>query len=103
MTKEALEKEAEESSKKAFCIAHTHEDELIYKNGYLAGSEPREKRISDLEAQIEEMKCCGNCCYFNIDKNFGTGNLFCDLMLIKKEYCKNKDHWKFFREIKEND
>lgn len=59
--------------------------------------EPREKRIKDLEAQISQMKCCGNCYYFNIDKNIGTGNLFCNLMLIKKEYCKNKDHWKFLR------
>lgn len=57
MTKEKLEKEAEESSKKAFCIAHTHEDELIFKNGYLAGAEPREKRIEELE---EENRQLGN-------------------------------------------
>ena len=31
------EEMAEEYAKKAFCIAHTHEDELIYKNGFLAG------------------------------------------------------------------
>ena len=61
MTKEELEKEAEESSKEAFCIAHTHEDELIYRNGYLAGAEPREKYIAELKAQIEKMKCCSNC------------------------------------------
>ena len=34
-----FEKEAEESSKKAFCIAHTHEDELIYRNGFQQGAE----------------------------------------------------------------
>ena len=34
-----FEKEAEESSKKAFCIAHTHEDELIYRNGFQDGAE----------------------------------------------------------------
>ena len=34
-----FEKEAEESSKKAFCIAHTHEDELIYRNGFQKGAE----------------------------------------------------------------
>ena len=79
---EELEKEAEESSKKAFCIAHTHEDELIYMNGYLASAEPREKqiqidaeqiralqktngaltdRVKELEAQIEKMQNCRNC------------------------------------------
>ena len=31
------------------------------RDGYLAGAEPREKRIAELEAQIEKMKCCGNC------------------------------------------
>ena len=32
---------------------------------YLAGAEPREKRIAELKAQIEKMKCCGNCKYSN--------------------------------------
>lgn len=69
MTKEELGKEAEESSKEAFCIAHTHEDELIYRNGYLAGAEPREKRIAELQEQIEKLidfvlsktECCDIC------------------------------------------
>jgi len=83
MTKEELEKEAEESSKKAFCIAHTHEDELIYMNGYLAGAEPREKQIQidaeqiralqkqngeltdELKALRESMKDYGAGCYEN--------------------------------------
>jgi hypothetical protein len=60
-------------------------------------------RVKELEAQNEEMKCCGNCYYFNIDKNIGIGNLFCDLKLLKNGYCRNNDHWKFFKEIKEND
>ena len=34
-----FEKDAEKSSKKAFCIAHTHEDELIYRNGFQQGAE----------------------------------------------------------------
>jgi len=70
MTKEELEKEAKESSKKAFCIAHTHEDELIYMNGYLASVEPREKRIAELEAQIEKMKCCMKCEHWYYYKSF---------------------------------
>ena len=33
-----LEEKAEECAKKSFCVAHTHEDELIFKNGYLEGA-----------------------------------------------------------------
>ena len=33
----------------------------LYTQGYLAGAEPREKRIAELKAQIEKMKCCYNC------------------------------------------
>lgn len=61
-----------------------------------------QERIAELETMVEKMKCCGNCHYFNSSKDIGIGNLFCDLMLIKKEYCKNKDHWKFYKE-EEND
>ena len=48
-----------------------------------------------LRELIQKMECCGNCYYFNIDKNIGVGNLFCDLRAVKNEYCRNKDHWKF--------
>ena len=48
-------------------------------------AEPREKRIAELEAQIEKMKCCGNC-----------ANL-CGCGLRGYEECKNFDKW----EIKE--
>ena len=65
MTKEELEIEAEE-------YAFTHwadtdekgdylEDDVLIKEAYLASAKPREKRIAELEAQIEKMKCCGNC------------------------------------------
>ena len=40
-----------------------------YEKGYLAGAEPREKRIEELEAQIEKMKCCGNCIHCKYDEN----------------------------------
>ena len=64
MTKEELEKEVEEK-------AETYSEAFIekgvakasYAKGYLAGAEPREKRIAELEAQIEKMKCCENCDY----------------------------------------
>ena len=44
------------------------------------------RRIAELEAQIEQMKCCPNC-----DFVFRDGNCYYD-----KE-CKNKDHWKLRR------
>lgn len=36
-------------------------NEIKFKQAYLAGAEPREKRIAEIEAQIEKMKCCENC------------------------------------------
>jgi len=71
--------------------------EKSYLSAYLLCLHESKNKIAELETQIEEMKCCGNCHYFNSDKNIGIGNLFCDLMLIKKEYCRNKDHWQFLR------
>ena len=56
--------------------------------GYIAGAESREKRIAELEAQIEKMKCCSNCVYL-------AG---CDLSGY--EECKNFDKWEL-REKKE--
>ncbi len=73
MTKEELEKEAEE-----WVISNTEiyddkigiecEKEPQVKEAYLASAEPREKRIAELEAQIEKMKCCGNCEHFNFNE-----------------------------------
>ena len=70
MTKEALEKEADVYFK-SICEDYNEEYERTgkrhyfvgfdIKNAYLASAEPREKRIADLEAQIDKMKCCGNC------------------------------------------
>ena len=36
---------------------------------YIASAEPREKRIAELEAQIEKMKCCSNCDNWNWKHN----------------------------------
>ena len=36
------------------------------------GKQSREKRIVELEAQIEKMKCCGNCRFSESDKLNGT-------------------------------
>ncbi len=93
MTKEELEKEADEYSKTVKCQWESETywvdcyDEVT--DAYIAGAEPREKRIAELEdinkelfhalsihdrdvlltnkkiaeleAQIEKMKCCYNC------------------------------------------
>ena len=59
MTKEELEEEAEEWLDERYL-----KDMGVRKpckRAYLAGAEPREKRIVELEAQIEKMKCCYNC------------------------------------------
>ncbi len=83
MTKGELEKESEEkySEVDREFIACQDEGE-VFNIGYILGAEPREKRIAELEmtvgtlrhfsneqatciekleAQIEKMKCCGNC------------------------------------------
>jgi hypothetical protein len=92
MIKEELEKEAEEYFK-SICGDYNEEYERTgkrhyfvgfdIKNAYLAGAEPREKRIAELEKQIEKMECCENC------KKFSN----CKLSICP---C---DEW----EIKEND
>ena len=81
MTKEELEKEAEEWLDERYL-----KDMGVRKpckRAYLAGAEPREKRIAELEAQIEKMKCCVNC------KHSRT----------EYEHCKTDKHEKW--EIKE--
>lgn len=89
MTKEELEKEAEKSFEQYKVtdedyVVSPYSDDMgekmlmynyeyyaeetysrFYIQGYLAGAEPREKRIAELEAQIEKMKCCYNCSKWN--------------------------------------
>ena len=67
MTKEELEKEAEdyaEENKEVDWEGFDKNKEEL-KQAYLAGAEPREKRIVELETQIEKMKMCFNCKYRN--------------------------------------
>lgn len=62
MTREELEKEAEENSfrytldKPWACEVERKQIMAHFEKGYLASAEPREKRIAELEAQIEKMK-----------------------------------------------
>ncbi len=68
------------------------------KEAYLAGAEPREKRIAELEAQIEKMKCCGNCKNdgdYKEPYRYGTG--WCNICKRHKIAKGSFDKW----EIKE--
>ena len=97
MTKEELEKEAEEYAYKNKIYIDFDNDFTDYgnvKEAYLAGAEPREKRIAELEdklanadyqlegrdieiakleKQIEKMRNCANC------KNYNSNEGFCVL------------------------
>ena len=76
MSKEELEKEARKDVDILKCIDLVSSTIIAidkygaYKlgryDGYLAGAEPREKRIAELEAQIEKMKNCKNCANYMI-------------------------------------
>ena len=52
---EELEKEAI-AKYKTGSYPQLHPDHYAFIHGYLAGAEPREKRIAELEVQIDEMK-----------------------------------------------
>ena len=126
MTKEELEKEANKWGEKNISLGvsmYNPEIESYCIEAYLAGAEPREKRIAELEAQIEElkekserqsknykndtevllinignleaqidkMKCCGNCKYYNhstteckITKFFYSYASSCDSWQLKE-------------------
>jgi hypothetical protein len=57
-----LKQEAEENAKKRTKGFKCQDNcEKSYVMGALDFAEPREKRIEELEAQIEKMKCCFNC------------------------------------------
>ena len=48
------------------------------------------KRIEELEAQIEKMKCCYNCKFDNLEPPEVIGNGIC-------EHCKNHSKWELRR------
>lgn len=60
-----LEKEAKESWQNDGTVSGASMPSKIYVAGYLASAEPREKRIEELEQQIEAMKCCENCKHYS--------------------------------------
>ena len=89
MTKEELKKEAEESAKKFFGKPTdlVDLDNLrIFKNGYLASAEPREKRIAELEAQIGEMKELLEKWYNQYSDKTYTETFYQDLLRATEKY-----------------
>ena len=88
MTKEELVNEAEKSlDKRLGTYAYIRKQDCYtnYVDGYIDSAEPREKRIADLEAQIEKMKCCANCRHSRTEY----------------EHCRTDKHEKW--EVKENE
>ena len=65
MTKEELKQEAEEYARNnsiiISCDCNYYDSTEDLADAYLASAEPREKRIADLEQQIEKMKRCEIC------------------------------------------
>ncbi|WP_294429195.1 hypothetical protein [uncultured Treponema sp.] len=98
MTKEILKQEAEEYAEtkgkehfRKFYNTNKNIAELI-SQVYIDSAEPREKRIAELEAQIEKMKCCENCKHHYWA---GGADLCCRL---RENECKDKiklEKWEF--------
>ena len=77
MTKEELEKEAKEW----LCNNLHSASEEDFIKAMVDIAEPREKRIAELEAQVEKMKNCKNCANYMI-----SGKCPC---LFRTGWCKN--------------
>ena len=71
------------------CICKENTDLKIYNEKLLDGDIEKHNKIAELKAQIEKMKCCGNCA-----KN---GHI-CVAEEMQGELCgKNKDKWELRR------
>ena len=71
-------------------------DRHTFMNGYITEAESREKRIIELEQQIEKMKNVQNCnygydgqyentCHFDIHRNCNKDCKFCKDWVMRKE------------------
>ena len=99
MTKEELEKEAKDYAEENKMNLIDYHDGIGLEEAYIAGAEPREKRIAELEAHIVRMS---NCLKAQIEK------MKCDLLELRND---SYDAGMYLRideliqkwEIKEND
>ena len=68
----------------------------FFQDGVEFGERQSEKKIAELEQQIEKMKCCGNCSH----RHYWGNELGCNLDYDKEEECihNNKKYWKFEKE-----
>jgi recombinational DNA repair protein RecR len=87
MTTDELKKEAEEYAIDNYELIEEGQrsDQRAREQAYLSSAEPREKRIAELETQIEKMKCCGNCrweypCSFCDDCKRLEGQIFAETL-----------------------
>ena len=71
MTKlEALAKDCIENHTHRLVDKPTKQDIYLREESiFIQGYRQSEKRIAELEAQIEKMKCCGNCIHCKYDEN----------------------------------
>lgn len=101
MTEDELKKEAKEYAEgSAMYYESTHNGipsqfEKYLRNAYIASAEPREKRIAELEQQIEKMKRCEICKHYR-------WNCCANEIRFIKDCIHNKMKHFELREIKEN-
>ena len=108
MSEEELEKEAEEYAKEHWsnnvtelyntrCFQRVkgtpHFYDVNLREAYFAGAEPREKRIEELEQQVEKMKCLLNEIYSEFE--------FSELVKIRNDL--PLEIQEVIKEVKEND
>ena len=58
--------------------------------------------ISELEAQIQKMKCCENCGWFYLQQHWRESKEINERRMFHCGTCGNKKNWKL-REVKENE
>ena len=106
MTKEELKQEAEEYAEgMAMYYESAHgsipsQFEKYLRNAYISSAEPREKRIAELETQIEKMKCCENCGWYYLQQHWRESKEINESRMFHCGTCGNKKNWKL-KEIKE--
>ena len=88
MTKEELEKEAEEYANNLLFVFETDVVQRIVRErvrlALIDVLEPREKRIAELEAQIEKMKKCANCEKLRSNQSIIACGI-CECINVRKE------------------
>ena len=86
---EALAKDCIENHTHRLVDKPTKQDIYLREESiFIQGYRQSEKRIEELEAQIEEMKCCENCAWWY---KLPNGQRDC------VETCKNRDNWSLRR------